>query len=145
MRVKLAKLSERLESSLWVIPALITTLAALLAFLLVELDRLSSAGNQLPWFFQGGAGSASAVLSTIAGSMITVAGTVYSITIVALTLASMQFAPRVLRSFMRDRSSQVVLGFFVATFTYCRLVLGTVHGGEPDEFVPGTAVTGGVV
>ena len=73
--------------------------------------------------FTGGANSARVVLSTIAGSMITVAGTTYSITIVALTLASTQFAPRVLRSFMRNRTNQVVLGFFVAAFTYCLLVL----------------------
>ncbi len=77
--------------------------------------------------------------------MITVAGTIYSITIVALTLASVQFAPRVLGSFMRDRTNQLVLGFFVATFTYCLLVLRSVGGGGDAAFVPGTAVAAGVL
>jgi uncharacterized membrane protein len=129
-----------------VIPAVCTLAAAVLAFGLIEFDRQTANTDfSLPWTFQGGAESARAVLSTIAGSMVTVAGTVYSITIVALTLASQQFAPRVLGSFMRDRTNQVVLGFFVATFTYCLLVLRAVRGTAPAEFVPGAAVTGGVV
>src|SRR5215212_1180722 len=98
MNTRLVKLAEQFRSSLWPIPALSSLAAALLALALIEFDRGASAGGvQLPWTFQGGAESARAVLSTIAGSMITVAGTVYSITIVVLTLASMQFAPRVLR------------------------------------------------
>jgi uncharacterized membrane protein len=43
----------------------------------------------------------SVVLSTLAASMITVAGVTFSITIVALTLASQQFDPRLLRNFRR--------------------------------------------
>lgn len=148
MKTFVARLVEQSRSSLWVVPAVMTLSAALLAVLLVELDRqVGSSGNVfnlLPWVFEGGAESARAVLTTIAGSMITLAGTVYSITIVALTLASMQFAPRVLRGFMRDRSNQLVLGFFVATFTYCLLVLRTVRSEEGIEFVPGRAVAGGV-
>ena len=145
MKTRTAKLAERLRSSLWVVPAACTLVAALLAFVLVELDRRAGNGSlSLPGAFQGGAESARAVLSTIAGSMITVAGTIYSITIVVLTLASVQFAPRVLRSFIRDRSNQLVLGFFVATFTYCLLVLGSVRSAGETEFVPATAVAGGV-
>jgi uncharacterized membrane protein len=145
MSIRNARLAERLRTSLWVIPAGCTLAAALLAFGLIEFDRQTANTDfSLPWTFQGGAESARAVLSTIAGSMVTVAGTVYSITIVALTLASQQFAPRVLGSFMRDRINQVVLGFFVATFTYCLLVLRAVRGTAPAEFVPGAAVTGGV-
>ena len=149
MKTNVAKVIEQARSSLWVLPLAITLAAALLAFALVELDRQERPADELlrllPWVFEGGAESARAVLTTIAGSMITLAGTVYSITIVALTLASMQFAPRVLRGFMRDRGNQVVLGFFVATFTYCLLVLRTVRSEEGVEFVPGRAVAGGLV
>jgi uncharacterized membrane protein len=146
MQAYATQVAERLRTSLWIVPSLCTLVAAVLAFLLIEIDRWT--GNRalaLPWTFAGGAESARAVLSTIAGSMITVAGTVYSLTIVVLTLASSQFAPRILGTFMRDRTNQVVLGFFVATFTYCLLVLRAVRGGPPDEFVPGLAVTGGLV
>ncbi len=146
MKARLAKISERIRSNLWILPVVITTLVSILAFSLIELDRRGvNSQAQLPWAFQGGPESARAVLSTIASSMITVAGTTYSIVIVALVLASTQFAPRVLRGFMRDRSNQVILGFFIATFTYCLLVLRSVRGLQDNQFVPGTAVTGGVV
>ncbi len=131
------QLRAELQSSLWVLPALCTGAAALLAFALLAFDRQADPSRHLwVWQFEGGAGSAGTVLSTIAGSMITVAGTVYSLTIVALTLASSQFAPRVLGGFIRDRTTKLVLGFFVATFTYSLLVLRAVR----DDFVPGTAV-----
>lgn len=146
MQARLAKINEKFRSSLWPLPAALTILISGIAFALIEFDRhTNNAETQLPWTFQGGAESARAVLSTIAGSMITVAGTTYSIVIVALVLASTQFAPRVLRGFMRDRRNQVILGFFIATFTYCLLVLRAVRGTTNDEFVPGTAVTGGVL
>jgi uncharacterized membrane protein len=83
----------------------------------------------------------------VAGSIITVAGVVFSITIAALTQASSQFGPRLLRNFMRDKSNQVVLGTFVATFLYCLLVLRTIHGKVEDgsSFVPQASVTGAVL
>ena len=76
--------------------------------------------------------------------MITVAGTVFSITIAALSLASSQFGPRLLRNFTRDRGNQIVLGTFIATFLYCLLVLRTVRNEDEGGFVPNLAVTGGV-
>jgi uncharacterized membrane protein len=85
------------------------------------------------------------MLSAIAGSMVTVAGTVFSITTVALSLASGQFGPRLLRNFIRDRSNQFVLGTFTATFLYCLLVLRTVRGTDDGSFVPGVSVTVGLV
>src|SRR3970040_765652 len=85
------------------------------------------------------------MLSTIAGSMITVAGVIFSITIVSLSLASSQYSSRVLRSFMRDRRNQVVLGVFVGIFAYCLVVLRTIRGGDEGAFVPSMAVLGGMV
>jgi uncharacterized membrane protein len=79
--------------------------------------------------------SAMTLLSTIAGSMITIAGVVFSITIVVLTLASSQFGPRLLGNFLRDRANQIVLGTFIATFLYCLLVLRTIHV-EPNGYIP---------
>jgi len=95
------------------------------------------------WLFGGGAEGARGVLSTIAGSLITVTGVVFSVTIVALQLASSQFTPRVLRSFVADRTNQVVLGVFIGTFTYTLLILRTVHStsGGAEAFVPQVGVT----
>jgi uncharacterized membrane protein len=131
-----------LRTNLWAVPAVFTVLAAGFASLLLAFDeRMGPDDRLLPWVFAGDADSASTILSTIAGSMITVAGTVYSLTIVALALASAQFAPRLLGGFMRDRTNQVVLGFFVATFVYCVVVLRMVR----PEFVPRTAVSAGII
>jgi uncharacterized membrane protein len=99
----------------------------------------------LHWVYTGGAAGANAVLGTIASSMMTVTGLVFSMTLVTLSLASSQFGPRLLRNFMRDTTNQVVLGTFVSTFLYCLLVLRTIRRAEEIEFVPHLSVTIGVV
>lgn len=68
--------------------------------------------------------------------MITVAGVVFSITIVALSLASSQYTSRVLRNFMRDRINQTVLGVFVGIFAYCLVVLRTIRGETKARLSP---------
>ncbi len=85
------------------------------------------------------------MLSAIAGSMITVAGLTFSITMLTLQLASSQFGPRLLRNVMRDRGNQVVLGTFISTFVYCLLVLRTVRGVEGASAVPHLSVAVGVL
>lgn len=147
MRTKLLYLRDVLRTSFWFIPGLLLALAGALAFATVWLDRLLEQQLQLTWdwTYTGGAEGARAVLSTIAGSMITVAGVVFSITIVALTLATSQFGPRLLRNFIRDRANQVVLGTFIATFLYCLLVLRTVRGDDYGQFVPSISVLIGVI
>tara|TARA_R110002049_G_scaffold305056_1_gene501025 strand:- start:74112 stop:75350 length:1239 start_codon:yes stop_codon:yes gene_type:complete len=73
---------------------------------------------------------ARALLATVAGSMITVAGVTFSLTILAVSHATSHFGPRLLDNFMRDRGNQITLGTFVATFLYCLLVLRAVRGGD---------------
>ena len=99
----------------------------------------------MAWIWAGGASGARNVLATIASSTITVAGVVFSITIVTLTLASSQFGPRLLRNFMNDRGTELVLGVFVATFLYCLLVLRAIRGTDQVTVVPFLSVTCGVV
>ena len=77
--------------------------------------------------------------------MITVAGVTFSITIVALALASSQYTSRILRNFMRDRANQTVLGVFVGVFAYCLVVLRTIRGGDEGAFVPSLAVLGALL
>ncbi len=69
----------------------------------------------------------------------------FSITIVALQLASSPFGPRLLRNFMQDTGNQVVLGTFISTFVYSLMVLRTVNETEDNEFVPHVAVTCAIV
>ena len=66
-------------------------------------------------------------------------------TLVTLALASSQYTSRILRNFMRDRITQVVLGIFSGIFTYCLIVLRTIRGDDMGGFVPSTAITFGVV
>ena len=136
----------RVSASLWFVPALVVLGATLLGVALVELDtgRQLELATRWPRLFGAGAEGAREMLSAIASSMITVAGVVFSVTLVALSLAASQYSPRVLRSFMADRPTQAVLGVFVGVFAYCLVVLRTVRGGE-DGFVPPFAVLGGMV
>src|SRR5690606_7859207 len=117
------------RDSLWFIPAVMTFLAAALAVLLVEAERSGRipTADDKHWLLGGGAEGAQQMLSTIATGLITVTGVVFSVTTVALQLASSQFTPRVLRNFTSDRSNQVVLGVFISTFTYTLLVLRVVR------------------
>ena len=85
------------------------------------------------------------LLATVAGSVIGIAGVSFSITIVALTLASSQFGPRLLNNFMKDVSNQMVLGTFIATFIYCLLVLGCIREGEAHLFVPQISIKVGIL
>ncbi len=146
MRIRLRHLWETVISGYWFVPTVMVVAAALAAFLLLYVDR-GLLGGRVGWLYAGGSDGAKTLLSTIAGSVITVAGVVFSITIAALTQASSQFGPRLLRNFMRDTANQVVLGTFVATFAFCLLVLRTIHGKLQDgaEFVPQASVTAAVL
>lgn len=139
---------KRLTATLWFVPTLLALCGVLLALVLVGVDM--SIGERLGYFprlFGVEPSGSRDMLAIIAGSSITVAGTVFSITIVALTLASTQFSPRILRNFMRDTGNQAVLGVFVGIFAYCIIVLRTIRDGASDSenFVPSIAVVFGVL
>jgi uncharacterized membrane protein len=146
MKAIILKYWEQIRSSFWFLPSLMATAAVGLSFITVALDQRVTQKwlRRLGWVYNGGAEGASAVLQTIAGSMITIAGVVFSLTLVALSLASSQFGPRILRNFMRDTINQLVLGTFIATFLYCLLVLRTIRRDEGALFVPHLSVTLGV-
>jgi uncharacterized membrane protein len=141
--IRLARLREHLAGGLWFIPALSTAVAVVTAAAVLAIDRSLGDTHQSPLAFSAGPNAAQLVLATIAASMLTFTGLVFSITIVALQLASSQFSPRVLRAFLRDRGSKIALGGFVATFVYAFIVLGAVREGGPDSapFVPGDAIS----
>ena len=133
---------ERLRLSLWFLPGCFAVGAVLLAVLLVAIDERLTEEAGIPFAFGGSAEGARNVLSAIAQSMLTFTGLVFSITMLVLQLASSQLSPRVMRTFLRDRANQVVLGLFVATFVYTLVVLREVRapGEAQDAFVPGVSV-----
>jgi uncharacterized membrane protein len=139
---------EALRTNLWVVPTALVAVAAALWFATYQIDRQVYQGSlTLPgWINRDSADAARQVLSAIAAAVITVVGVVFSITIVALTLASQQFGPRMLRSFIRDRGNQYTLGIFVSTFVFAVLTLGSITSGSipsgsRGDFVPHVGIT----
>jgi uncharacterized membrane protein len=128
---------EELRTTLWVVPSILVVVAALLFIVTFEIDLAASHDpTLLPyWIRTGGADAERQVLIAIAAAVITVVGVVFSITILALTLASQQFGPRMMRNFVRDMGNQVTLGVFVGTFVYSVLALGSISSVSPT-FVP---------
>lgn len=144
--VRLREKWSDLRYSLWFVPTIIVMGAIILATILIQSDGMlgDDLTKQYPRLFGAGAEGSRGMLSAIASSMITVAGVTFSITVVALTLASNQFSPRILRNFMSSRETQVVLGIFVGIYAYCLVVLRTIRGGD-EPFVPSIAVLFGVL
>jgi uncharacterized membrane protein len=144
MRARAGVILESLRDSLWLMPALLTLGAIALAAITVEVDRRLLANQRADFYlaFGGGAEGARGVLTAIGSTVITVTGVIFSVTIVALQLASSQFTPLVLRRFVGDRANQLVLGVFIATFTYTLLVLRVVRSVAQDAqaFVPSISV-----
>ena len=137
-----------LRQNYWFWPTVLTVLAVLLGIALPAPDRtvgfdwLSGRGLLGAMQVEG----ARALLTTLAAAVLGVAGVAFSITIVAVSFASGNYGPRLIGNFMRDRTNQVVLGAFLATFAYCVTVLRAVQsasgegGGATEAFVPQLAV-----
>ncbi len=144
---KLKQFWSNLRDSFWFLPSLIVAGSIAVAVALIQLDTTGSQQwmSRWPRLFGSSASGARGVLSTIAGSMMTVVGVTFSMVLVTLALASSQYTSRILRNFMRDRVTQVVLGIFAGIFTYCLIVLRTVRGGDASGYIPSLAVTFGVV
>jgi uncharacterized membrane protein len=134
---------EALRTSLWAIPTGELLAAAALFALTYAIDRAAYRGSiTLPgWVDNGSADAARQILTALAAAIITVVGLVFSIVIVALTLASTQFGPRMLRNFIRDRGVQATLGTFVGSFFYAILTLGSLSYGSHGDFVPHLSIT----
>jgi uncharacterized membrane protein len=147
MKVQIFKYWDRVRSGFWFLPTVMASVAVALAIVSVNISNPITVWLTLNfgWTFNGGAEGASALLGMVAGSMITIAGVVFSMTLVALSLTSSQLGPRLLRSFMRDTTTQVVLGTFIATFLYCLLVLRTIRRASDFTFVPHLSISLGVL
>lgn len=143
MRGTMSRLRGYLSTSLWALPGAILVTSVATAFATMLLDRrLSDDVRWAQWlFFTGSPEAARALFSTIAGSMLTITGVVFSITMLVLQLASSQFSPRALRTFLKDVPSKVALGTFVGTFAYALVGLSTVRSTDRLDFVPRLTVT----
>ncbi len=142
MRIKAFLIS--LRTSLWPIPMLMIGGATLLAYTCISIDgnSLNKFDDTYPQPFAGGADSLRTMLSAIATSMITVSGITFSLTISSLANISGQLTSRVIRSFMSNLVTKLVLGFFMGLFVYCLIVVRTIRiKDDPGgAFVPALSV-----
>jgi len=134
---------ESLRTTFWVVPTLAIVVACVLFAITYEVDLAAYHHHvTLPWWVRTGSADAGRqVLIAIAAAIITTIGVVFSITILALTLASQQFGPRMMRNFIRDLGNQMTLGIFVGTFVYSVLALGSITGLPAGDFVPHLSIT----
>jgi uncharacterized membrane protein len=128
---------EELRTTFWVVPSALVLVSVVLFLITFAIDVAAyhHPGYLPGWIRTGNSDAERQVLIAIAAAVITVVGVVFSITILALTLASQQFGPRMMRNFVRDIGNQITLGVFVGTFVYSVLVLGSIDSLSP-RFVP---------
>lgn len=144
MRARLANLWDSFRSSFWFVPSIMSLFAIALAMGTCQLDELIASSNRELSWFSTTAEAARSTLSSVAGATIALAGVVFSITVLTLSIASSQFGSRLVRNVMSDSIADLVIGQYVGTSLYCMLVLQTVREGKngTDVFTPqlGTAV-----
>lgn len=141
MRAHFQQLWISLRASYWFYPAVMAIGAMILSAVTTEIDgRIETDWpEKYTFIYSNQPDGARALLSTVAGSMITVTGITFSLTLLAVSHATSQFGPRLLTNFMRDRGNQITLGTFIATFLYCLMVLRTVRSPEETIGTNGSA------
>lgn len=149
MRLWFAGWLDRMRSSLFVVPMLSIVGAIVLGEAMIALDRRLGRGiGDLPLGFTSTVESARAVVSTIAGATITVAGIAFSISILIFQLASSQYSPRVIHGLFRDPFNKRVMGLVAGTFTYCLIVLRSIRSAvdsDGEAVIPNTSVAVAVI
>jgi uncharacterized membrane protein len=134
------RLSIHLRSSLWFVPVLCVLAGVLISLGTIAIDRAFHY-NAIPRSLIGGPEAATAILSTVAASMVSLTALVLTITMVVVQLAMGQFSPRIVQRILRDKPSQVAIGLFVATFVHAILALREVTtNGDGTGHVPGVAL-----
>jgi uncharacterized membrane protein len=136
----LRKLRVSVGSSLWFVPVMCVLAGAAISFGTITLDRAFDY-QAIPQALVGRPTSATAILTTIAVSMVSLATLVLTITMVVVQLAMGQFSPRIVQRILRDKPSQLAIGLFVATFVHAVLTIReVVDRGDSTGQVPGIAV-----
>lgn len=139
-RIRSALLS--INASYWFYPALFSAFAFFLSFLTIYLDRNGGSDwfATFDWLHISRPAGARTTLTVIAGSMIGVASTVFSITIAAVAYASGNYGPRLLTNFMEDKGNQLSLATFIGTFVYALMVIRTVRDEDERAGSPSDAM-----
>lgn len=145
-RAYFRRILDRLESSYWFTPLVMGLLAFLLARVLLRIDAAipDAALNSSAFVYSGAAAEARAALLSLAGTILATAGVVYSLLTLPMSVAVSQFGSRLLRLFLRDRTTQIVLGMFVGTFVFCLTVALAIPSASQNPDTPQLATTVGL-
>lgn len=132
MMARFKTIWQSINASYWFLPAVFSLLALAAATATLWLDRngWSDVVSQTSWLQPARPDGAINMLTVIAGTMIGVASTVFSITIASVAYASGNYGPRLLTNFMEDRGNQFSLATFIGTFVYAITVLRAVRKAE---------------
>ncbi|HYC02332.1 MAG TPA: DUF2254 domain-containing protein [Azospirillaceae bacterium] len=146
MSDRLRNLWESLRTSLWPLPMIMGLAAVALASLMLRVPSATTGeGGLRGWLLAGGTGEdAQNLLTALTTALISMAGVVFSITMVVLSLAANQFGPRLVRTYTSDVRAQLAIGIFVLTAVYCLIVLRSIEKGMSPADVPQPAVALGV-
>ncbi len=131
------RIYEYIRNSIWIVPAILGALAVVMGIILPDIDERT--GDAIGVSF--GASAAQGILGALAGGMITFTGFVFSILLLAVQFGSSQFSPRMLRRFLRDPTTKISLGIFMATFIYALLVLRKIEPADNADFIPDLSVS----
>ena len=126
-----------LRTSVWFVPVLCVLGGVILSFGTIAIDRITNF-DLVPASLTGGPDAATAILSTIATSEVTLLALVLTVTMVVVQLAMGQFSPRIVQTFLQDKPSQIAIGLFVATFAHAMLAMREVN--SQAKTVPGVAI-----
>ena len=136
MRIQLLTIWESLRGSFWFVPSAMVGAAVALAMVMPQVDdALDLSSREGYRWLKTTTPAARQTLSSLAGATITAASVVFSLTMVVLSITVSQFGPRLLRTFINDRTTQVALGAFLSSSAYCLLVLRNIH--SEDDYLKG--------
>ena len=137
---------DRLKVSFWFAPAFMALGAVLLAWAMYSLDAQipNDALQSSRFVLSGTSGELRSALLGIAGTVLATAGVVFTLLTLPLSTVAAQYGSRLLRLFLGDRTTQFVLGMFVATFVYCIAAALSIPSGDTSRESPQLTATLGV-
>ena len=137
---------ERIAVNFLFIPGVMALGAVLLAWLMFWVDGQvpNEVLNNSSFVISGSVGEARGYLFSMATVVLTTAGVVFTLLTLPLSTVAAQYGSRLLRIFLGDRTTQLVLGIFVATFTYCVIGAMAIPSAEVQPDAPQITVTVGL-
>nr|NGX58776.1 hypothetical protein [Chlamydiota bacterium] len=146
MRLPFTNFYEKLKTSLWFVPIMMTMMGPILARLFFDLDLyLSDKKDFFPWMWTGSSEAATQLFTTLAASLVTMSSLLFSITMLVLTVVSQQYGSHILRVFKRNLFIKCVLGWFISAFVYSLFLIVFLSTENDPHFHPQFSIVFGIL